>query len=79
MNRQVDASDVGTDAMLFQSNGNGVEHPVSFFFENLNSYQFYYSVPILRRRPLPLCGLCNILTLMSILVLLWQFIQVITR
>ncbi len=40
----VDASNVGAGAVLQQSNAEGVNHPVSFFLRNFNSYQRHYSV-----------------------------------
>ena len=41
---QVDASDVGADAVLLQSDRNSIEHPVCFFSQKFNSYQLNYSV-----------------------------------
>ena len=41
---QVDASDVGAGAVLFQCDSDGVEHPVSFFSRKFTSYQINYSV-----------------------------------
>ena len=41
---QVDASDVGAGAVLFQSGSDGVERPVSFFSRKFSSYQINYSV-----------------------------------
>ena len=40
---QVDASDAGTGAVLFQVDGDGVERPVGFSCK-FNSYQLNYSV-----------------------------------
>lgn len=40
----VDASDVGTGAVLFQADGSGVDRPVSFYSKKFNSFQLNYSV-----------------------------------
>ena len=40
----VDASDVGTGAVLFQADGSGVDRPVSFYSKKCNSFQLNYSV-----------------------------------
>ena len=40
----VDASDVGAGAVLFQSDTQGVERPVSFYSKKFNSFQLNYSV-----------------------------------
>ena len=39
----IDASDTGADSVLMQEDGNGVDHPVSYFFKNFNKNQKNYS------------------------------------
>ena len=39
----IDASDVGTGAVLMQENEQGIDHPVSFFSKKLNKHQQKYS------------------------------------
>lgn len=41
---QVDASQIGTGAVLLQENCEGIECPVSFFSRKFNKYQQNYSV-----------------------------------
>ena len=39
----VDASDTGAGSVLMQEDGNGVDHPVSYFSKKFNKYQKNYS------------------------------------
>ena len=39
----VDASDTGADSVLMQEDGNGVDHPVSYFSKKFNKHQKNYS------------------------------------
>ena len=39
----VDASDTGAGSVLMQENGNGVDHPVSYFSKKFNKHQKNYS------------------------------------
>lgn len=41
---QVDASNIGTGAVLIQKSEEGIDHPVAFFSRKFNSYQLNYSV-----------------------------------
>ncbi len=41
---QVDASNVGTGAVLLQTSEDGINHPVGFFSRKFNTYQLNYSV-----------------------------------
>ncbi len=40
----MDASNVGTGAVLLQTSEDGINHPVGFFSRKFNTYQLNYSV-----------------------------------
>ncbi len=40
----VDASDVGAGAVLFQTDGSGVDHPVSFYAKKFKPFHLNYFV-----------------------------------